>query len=412
MKQLTNTLSVGIALALLPLLGGCDKELDTPPERTLPTGSVLSIKRLRDLHATTFAYLPHRFTGDSSVYGVVTADETNGNLYKNIYMQDDTAGIVLRLKNSGGLYAGDRIRIYLKGVTLSSYAGLLQLDSVDVDNNVVKQETLVPVTPKVVTVAQITPALQGQLIRLDSVQFVADEADGNTPWSDAVNQSSVNRNLEDCDGNSIIVRTSGYANFAAQMLPTGNGSFTAVVGQFGSDMQLFVHDMSLVQLGGPRCGAFGFQLLLKDFEDGSVTSGGWSQQQVTGAVNWSATAGYGAITNNSGGSYSACETWLISPSVNLSTATAPLLNFQTSVAFASGAPLEVLVSTDYTGGVPSTATWTALAPALATGVAWTPSGALDLTPYISGNFHLAFKYTGSDTDGRRWNLDDIVITDN
>lgn len=411
MKHVINTLFATSGLAFLLLLSGCDKELDTPPERTLPTGSVLSIKRLRELHATEFAYLPHRFTGDSSVYGVVTADETNGNLYKNIYMQDDTAGIVLRLKNSGGLYTGDRIRIYLKGITLSSYAGLLQLDSVDVDNNVIKQETLVPVAPKVVSVAQITPALQGQLIRLDSVQFIADEANGVTTWSDAINQSSVNRTLEDCDGNTIIVRTSGYANFAAQVLPQGNGSFTAVVGQFGSDMQLFVHDMSLVQLTGPRCGVFGLQLLLKDFEDGSTTSGGWTQQQVTGAVGWTASAGYGSITNNSGGVYTACETWLISPSVNLSAATAPLLNFRTSVAF-SGSPLEVLVSTNYSGGAPSTATWTALSPALATNATWTPSGGLDLTPYISGNFRLAFKYTGSGTDGRRWNLDDIVITDN
>lgn len=411
MKHLTHTLSAAAGLALMLLLSGCDKELDTPPERTLPTGSVLSIKRLRDLHATTFAYLPHRFTGDSSVYGVVTGDETNGNLYKNIYMQDDTAGIVLRLKNSGGLYAGDRIRIYLKGTTLSSYAGLLQLDSVDVDNNVIKQETLVPVAPKVVSVTQVTPALQGQLIRLDSVQFIADEANGVTTWSDAINQSSVNRTLEDCDGNTIIVRTSGYANFAAQVLPQGNGSFTAVVGQFGSDMQLFVHDLSLVQLTGPRCGAFGIQLLLKDFEDGSATSGGWTQQQVTGTVGWTATAGYGSITNNSGGVYTTCETWLISPSVNLSATTAPVLNFETSVAF-SGAPLEVLVSTNYSGGAPSTATWTALSPALAANATWTPSGGLDLIPYISGNFRLAFKYTGTSTDGRRWNLDDIVITDN
>ena len=411
MKHLTHTLSTATGLAVLLLLSGCDKELDTPPERTLPTGSVLSIKRLRDLHATTFAYLPHRFTGDSSVYGVVTADETNGNLYKNIYMQDDTAGIVLRLKNSGGLYTGDRIRIYLKGTTLSSYAGLLQLDSVDVDNNVVKQETLVPVAPKVVSVTQITPALQGQLIRLDSVQFIADEANGVTTWSDAVNQSSVNRTLEDCDGNTIIVRTSGYANFAAQVLPQGNGSFTAVVGQFGSDMQLFAHDLSLVQLSGPRCGAFGIQLLLKDFEDGSTTSGGWTQQQVSGTVGWTATAGYGSITNNSGGGYPPRETRPPNPPPNPHPTPAPVRHLATPRPL-SRAPLEVLVSTNYSGGAPSTATWTALSPTLATNATWTPSGGQALTPYISGNFRLAFKYTGSSTDGRRWNLDDIVITDN
>ncbi|MBK7086488.1 MAG: hypothetical protein IPH53_18295 [Flavobacteriales bacterium] len=149
-----NTFPSSSALAVLALTtvlftSACNKELDTPPERTLPTGSVFTVTELRDFHAD-FGFLPHKFIGDSSVYAVVTADEQNGNLYKNVFVQDDAAGIVMRLKNSGGLYQGDRIRIYLKGTTLSSYNGMLQLDSVDVDENVIKQETLVDVDPPVV----------------------------------------------------------------------------------------------------------------------------------------------------------------------------------------------------------------------------------------------------------------------
>jgi hypothetical protein len=73
------------------------------------------------------------------------------------------------------------------------------------------------------------------------------------PYADAVNQLDENRTLEDCDGDEIIVRSSGYANFAADILPTGRGNFTGVVGQFGSTMQLYIRDIEEVLLNGIRC---------------------------------------------------------------------------------------------------------------------------------------------------------------
>ncbi|HMU14081.1 MAG TPA: choice-of-anchor J domain-containing protein, partial [Flavobacteriales bacterium] len=52
-----------------------------------------------------------------------------------------------------------------------------------------------------------------------------------------------------------------------------------------------------------------------------------------------------------------------------------------------------------------------LAPVLSPGSwTWTPSGALDLSAYLSNNTRIAFKYTGSASDGKTWELDDIKIT--
>lgn len=49
----------------------------------------------------------------------------------------------------------------------------MQLDSVDVDNNVVKQATLVHIEPIVTTISPIgSVAHQSMLVRLDSVEFV------------------------------------------------------------------------------------------------------------------------------------------------------------------------------------------------------------------------------------------------
>jgi len=44
--------------------------------------------------------------------------------------------------SSGGLYVGNSIRIKLKGLVLSEYAGMMQIDSVKVVDNIVKLATL------------------------------------------------------------------------------------------------------------------------------------------------------------------------------------------------------------------------------------------------------------------------------
>ncbi|MCB0814009.1 MAG: hypothetical protein KDB87_12735, partial [Flavobacteriales bacterium] len=105
MKRATQTLIPIAALSVL-LLAACKKDWDSPPARTIPVGSVLTVAELRALYQGT----PVRFTEDKSVYAVVTADESNGNLYKEVYVQDHTAAINLRLPFSGGLYVGDSIR--------------------------------------------------------------------------------------------------------------------------------------------------------------------------------------------------------------------------------------------------------------------------------------------------------------
>ena len=129
-----NVKTIFMMLALVMLGVGCKKEYDSPPLRTLPVGSVITIAQLKAMYTNA----PVHFDTAVSVYAVVTSDENDGNFYKNISVQDQTGGITLRLLNSGGLYVGDSVRLYLPGTVLSPYNNLMQLDSVDVDNNVVK----------------------------------------------------------------------------------------------------------------------------------------------------------------------------------------------------------------------------------------------------------------------------------
>ena len=402
-----------LTLAVAVVAVACKKEFDTPPERTLPTGSVMTIAELKALYTG----IPVHFPEDKSVYAVVTADENDGNFYKNISVQDHTGGLTLRLLNSGGLYIGDSIRIYLPGTVLSPYNGLMQLDSVDVDNNVVKQATGVMVEPLNVTIDQLTvnamDTLQSRLIRLNDVEFTVADAAGGT-WANAISQSTGERFLEDCGLNStVMVRTSGYANYAGQPLPTGKGSIVCIAGIFGTTIQLSNRSMAGVNMNGPRSPGQELPFFLKNFEDGNISSGGWTQQYVLGNIPWYADAfssfNFGRITNFIGGANQACESWYISPAVNITAAPAPKLSFRTACNY-TGDPLEILVSTDYLDGPPTTATWTPVAAALSPGSwTWTPSGAIDIAPFSSANFRFAFKYVGTNSSGKNYELDDIKI---
>lgn len=431
LRDLRPTLIV-VSVALLAT--SCEKEFDSPPVRQLPVGQVLTVAELRDL----FQGSPVRFGGDSSFYAVVTADEQNGNLYRNIYVQDHTGAIQLRLQNPGGLYQGDSIRVYLPGTVLSSFSGMLQLDSVDVDNNVVKQATQVAKAPTTVTIPQITSAMQGMLVRLENVEFATEQL-GMT-YANAVDQQTQNRDLVDCDGNSIIVRTSGFANFADQQLPTGNGSFVAVVGQFNTDMQLFIRNINEVQLTGDRCDGGGpgpceydvtpVTSVQKDFSDVLLNDTDYSDPDWLNIPNVGSRVWRGRIFQSdkylratSFGSNQTNEAWFITPPVAM-TGGQVALSFRSATAFWNEAswpnPLTVKVSANFDGCNINDATWYTItgysAPTQSTAnYTFVNSGTIDVTSFLPqgtmGNLHIAFIYNGQHPNGvtTTLDLDDIVI---
>lgn len=235
------------------IITSCVKQdFDEPPSKDIPVGEVYTIAEVKAMYAGQFL----KFDTAMSTYGVVVGDETSGNIYKNSYIQDASGAINLRLKNPGGLYVGDSVRVYLKDLILGNYSGVMQLDSVDVDRNIVKIKTGVLVEPTLVTIPQLAGgAYNSMLIKLEGVEFSA--SDTSKTWSDAVGLTTVNRTLKDCNNSTVIVRTSGYANFAGVSLPDSNGVFIGIASQFNNDIQLYVRDLNEIDLTGERCGGGG-----------------------------------------------------------------------------------------------------------------------------------------------------------
>ena len=164
------------------------------------------------------------------------------------------------------------------------------------------------------------------------------------------------------------------------------------------------------------------QYLDKDFNDLSLTSGGWTTQIIIDTTNWFVDSFGGddfvKVTNYSNSQNVPSNTWLISPAVDLSSATQPMLSFETIMKW-PGSALVLHISSDYDGTSNPTqqGTWTDIT-ALATWDvdnttwgSWTPSGDVDLTNYISSTTYIAYEYLGSANSGSTWEIDNIKITE-
>jgi hypothetical protein len=412
------------------LLSSCiEDNFDQPPT----TGSDPNIEV-----TATIAELKAMYTGTAMelsdtlvISGIVVADDESGNFYKSIVIQDATGGILIRM-NSTTLYqtypVGRRLFIKLGGMWIGEYNGLIQLgvgkslgtiNEVDpipstlFDTFILRGTMNNDVIPVDVNILDLDDSYQNMLIRLQNVQYIV--ADTNKTYAPGLTSQSIY--LEDCGGNQIIVRTSGYSTFANAPVENLNGEFVAVYSVYGADKQLIVRDLSDVKMNGVRCGPYA----RKDFEDASVTSGGWTTYQITGgaSINWTTnTMGavfgtrYGQCSNYINPSNFTSDTWLISPSMDFTSAVNPILTFQNACNY-SGPNLVVKVSSNYVSGDPSAAAWTTLTPVLSGGSwAWVSSGNLSLSAFNGqSNVHVAFQYIGTASSGKTYEIDEIVIAE-
>jgi hypothetical protein len=109
-------------------------------------------------------------------------------------------------------------------------------------------------------------------------------------------------------------------------------------------------------------------------------------------------------------------TWLITRPVTISTQ--KVLTFQTAKAYwahnGTNFPIEVLISTDYTGSNISTATWTPVTAVLAKQSdpdhTFINSGNVNLPVAAGKSAVIAFRYTGSNTESTTYRIDNIAVS--
>ncbi len=433
-----NFLIIINALVIGFLFTGCEKEKDVPPLQSLDPNSIITLDSLIKIYqhygqAVTFndAFFADETKNPSGVteyniYALVTMSQESGNIYNQAYIQDETAAINVRFSRTN-LLQGDSIRINLKGTTVSAYNSMMQLDSVDAYENVVQLKQGIDIQPEEVSITDIlNGGYMAKFVKLVDVQFR--ETDIGSLFADPVGLNTINRTLEDCFGNSIVVRTSGYANFAGKQVPGGRGSLIAVVGLYRPSWQnfdtwqLYIRHFEEIEMDGARCGDVdGTLLFSEDFMQGTIGSpinfNGWKSIAIAGTKHWiTSTTGsrnFAQITAYGSGEESNIA-WLTTPAIAASSYQSSTVTFETAYLNFKHDGLKAFVSYNFDGTNPAAATWTELPAIIASSNVnqdtWVGSGEINVAN-TGRNFHIGFKYTGSGTEDQTtlYRLDKVKV---
>jgi len=363
------------------------------------------------------------------VEGVVTLSPANGNITdRNIVMQDETGGIVVRFDENVGTQVneGDILRIALKGANLGSFADVKQISEVTYNGEIGGERIVTKVSENATLPDPIKVSLediksgdyQSVVVEIENIQFSTDDVNKDVSGS---------RTITDCDS-KLSIFTRENASFADTKTPEGAGNIVGIASNYYADKQLLLRNTdNFSAMNKERC-AEPEPLFYENFEDISNTGpsvwislDGWENiSESNGTEKWEA-RDFSGNTYASISAYQTGETsmtvWLITPEIDLDGSSDEILTFQSKDAWNNGDGLEVFISSNFSGNV-STASWTEVDAKLAEGTStgfaqnFTDSGPIDLSSY-SGKVRIAFKYTGGDPSlTTTYQIDEIKILGN
>ena len=402
---------------LIAFTGCVKEEPDEPPFTTIPfdPDKVVTIGELKNLYLDYGGAFV--VTGDVSLFANVVMDESSGNIYESAFVQDHTGGIQLNFLNPGGLVLGDSIRIYLKGGVIDVYNSLYQISRLDVGDNIYKISTNNFIAPQEVTLSVLKDQIsfyQSTLVKINDVQFI--EENLGLTFADSVARVDRNLYIRNCLWEEIIVRTSGYANFANRVVPEKRGSIIAIASVFRQDVQLVIRDFNEINFTQPRCepGSGGEIIYSHNFDEGW---GDWTTQSDQGAQQWSIDNNLGpdgspcAVINGFNLGYHANQDWLYSPAIDVSQYQYYILSFETAKNY-DGGDIQVYISTkaDFSD---SELIDNSLYNLSDGSFSWTHSGYINVSDVLTipdvDEFFIGFKYESTNNQAAEWRIDNITI---
>ncbi|HQV96345.1 MAG TPA: DUF5689 domain-containing protein [Saprospiraceae bacterium] len=267
-----STFKYAALLSLIYIMGCVKGDFDAPPS-TLPEVSADKIitfdKMFEKLKASGITDIGE----ENYLEAVVVADDKSGNFYKNLILEDlkGDKGITISIDENElhALYpVGQKVYVNLTNLAIGYYEGLPTLGINEgsrvgripaglLKATLINGGTTVTVTPNKVKLEDLGPQHYNTLIELEGMQF--ETASASTTYADAnpADPQSLNHNLQNCTGGKIVMRNSGFADFASQVVPSGNGKLVGVYSYYRSASQLFIRDVNDLTFTGDRCNGTG-----------------------------------------------------------------------------------------------------------------------------------------------------------
>ncbi len=255
---------LGMALVLLAFgFTACDRDYDAPTLNepsvagSVPTDAsyYITIDSLRTLTAAATSSAPVSITDSLWLKARICGDDRSGNIYKTVYLQDETGGISFLVDQSNVFNdypAGQEVYVNLKGLVISVYGNeqqigyptgyLYRAPYANFKEHVLKNgwpdESKLTIK-EIDNISNLTADDRFTLVCLKNVHF--SEA-GTATYAETSGYGT--HDLADEWGNTISVRTSNYADFAAETLPIGTGNVIAVLGRYNGSWQLTLRSTS------------------------------------------------------------------------------------------------------------------------------------------------------------------------
>ncbi len=428
MKKINLKITVTILfIAFIAIIGCIKKDKDiTPNVPHVDFSSNMSIKNL----IASYEGGVDTIKEDWIIKGVISANDESGNFYKSLYIQDDSAAINIQIDRPSMFNAfkvGQLVYIKLKGLCLGNYGGMIQIGypyidagsptcgripDVFVDDHIFRDGA--PGNPPAVktfsNISLLTNSDLGMLVKLTGVIF-------ETPCEAySLDNTSTSNKIIDHLGNTIILRTSNYANFRAVGLPIDTGSIVGIYSTYNGTRQFAIRDLNDVDFDS-LCPSVFINIVTEGFASPPTPQkplGVFTQFNVLGNDYWQlGTYGgkyYATVTGYTTG---ANEDWLISPAINMDQSFDESLIFETATKYGNPVgTLKLLWSNNYNGiDNPNNATWTEIAPLnLSSGnFSWASSGNIDFSAITGNKVYFAFKFTCGASNSPTWEVTNIRL---
>ena len=271
------------ALAVLGLTTSCMKgSWDAPSDEVgmsaygnqdIKATNLKTIAEVKALFATEInGNSLKQVTQPMQIMGLVTGNDVGGNIYNSLYIQDNTGAIAISV-GQGGLYGafsvGQTVLIELNGLYIGGYGKQPQIGTTYTNPN--KEGA----TPQVGRMTRYTwqehykliPAVDGLIVtpleavyNLNKLDIAQDcgklitlkgvtlaEADGKAVYAPSdgsvtLTANCANRTIKGLS--NVVLRTSTYADFAKQAMPTGRVDITGVATRYNDTWQFLMRDIN------------------------------------------------------------------------------------------------------------------------------------------------------------------------
>ena len=272
----------------------------------------MTIAEFQQLHELSGANPTTMIDTNIVITGIVTSTDQFGSAYQELFFQDETGGISIRIASSttAPYYSryriGQRVFVKTEGLLLGNYVsvrasdgsisgiGFYQLGAFGNGrlNNLIRswenrhifrsELPGAPPAPKVIRSRNdIVEADYHTLVRLENCYFT--QANGETKYFEAPSNTTttISRAINLHGGGTVEARISRYNTFADDILPQGTGNITGILTMFDdfSTVRAQLIILSIDDVKFPKT-LTSFDMTTNPFEEG------WINEQIMGTTAW------------------------------------------------------------------------------------------------------------------------------